>query len=126
MNKIANIGPQLTMLIEKNFYLNKSAREAYRSYLLSYASHAHKDIFNVHEIDLQGVGKAFGFTVPPRVDLNFSARGDKRPNSQQGKHQQHVKGGEPKGAVYRSSGHAFSADNPYGKREASDKRQFTR
>ena len=24
-----------------------------------------------------GIGKAFGFTVPPRVDLNLSARGDK-------------------------------------------------
>jgi hypothetical protein len=23
-----------------------------------------------------GVGKAFGFSVPPRVDLNFSARGN--------------------------------------------------
>lgn len=42
------------MLVEKNYYLNKSARDAYRSYLLSYASHSHKDIFNVHELDLQG------------------------------------------------------------------------
>ena len=24
-----------------------------------------------------GIGKAFGFSVPPRVDLNLSARGDK-------------------------------------------------
>jgi hypothetical protein len=38
-----------------------------------------------------GVGKAFGFSVPPRVDLNLSARGDKstvrnkkRPRSQDG------------------------------------------
>jgi ATP-dependent RNA helicase DDX18/HAS1 len=53
-SKIANISSQLNMLIEKNYYLNKSAREAYRSYLLAYASHSHKDIFNVHEIDLQG------------------------------------------------------------------------
>ena len=27
-SKIANIGSQTTMLIEKNYYLNKSAREA--------------------------------------------------------------------------------------------------
>ena len=54
VNKVANIGTQTMMLVEKNYYLNKSARDAYRSYLLSYASHSHKDIFNVHELDLQG------------------------------------------------------------------------
>jgi hypothetical protein len=48
------LGVQMMMLVEKNYYLNKSARDAYRSYLLSYASHSHKDIFNVHELDLQG------------------------------------------------------------------------
>ena len=54
LNKIANIGSQMTMLVEKNYYLHRSAKDAYRSYLMSYASHSHKDIFNVHEIDLQG------------------------------------------------------------------------
>jgi ATP-dependent RNA helicase DDX18/HAS1 len=66
----------MCMLIEKNYYLHKSAKDAYRSYLLSYASHSHKDIFNVQEIDLQGIGTAFGFTVPPRVDLNFAHTGE--------------------------------------------------
>ena len=127
-HKVANINSQLTMLIEKNYYLHKSAKDAYRSYLLAYASHAHKDIFNVHEIDLQGLGKAFGFTVPPRVDLNFSARGDRKGrkkrsfgdveggNEEQSKKRQH----------YLASGHAFSAENPYGKRADNDKRQFVR
>lgn len=126
-NKIANIGSQMTMLIEKNYYLHKSAKDAYRSYLLSYASHSHKDIFNVHEIDLQGIGKAFGFTVPPRVDLNFSARGDKstarrnkRPRGEE------EDGGDMKKRRFLQSGHAFSADNPYGKRAANDTRQFSR
>ena len=220
------------MLIEKNYYLNKSARDAYRSYLLSYASHSHKDIFNVHELDLQGkipfynvspnltayailqyalpssidfsmyfltwpilsvittqmmrcvdtrldiihtysinqrddaiihffpslspspspsllrlfsislslpfplsfypsgVGKAFGFSVPPRVDLNFSARGDKKAATSRTNQSRRVEGSE--GAQqggrkdFGSSGHAFSADNPYGKKAAGDKRQFSR
>ena len=63
VNKVANIGTQTTMLVEKNYYLNKSARDAYRSYLLSYASHSHKDIFNVHELDLQGK-HFFKYSVP--------------------------------------------------------------
>ena len=124
-NKVANIGSQMTMLIEKNYYLHQSAKDAYRSYLMSYASHSHKDIFNVNEIDLQGVGKAFGFSVPPRVDLNFSARGDKRKGNTGGSGGA-GKGGPKQKNVYSTSGHAFSADNPYGKREASDKRQFVR
>lgn len=121
VNKVANISGQLTSLIEKNYYLHKSAKDAYRSYLLSYASHSHKDIFNVHELDLQGVGKAFGFSVPPRVDLNFSARGDKRSKKK-------VKdmAGKDKRQIAVSSGHAFSADNPYGKRAPGDNRQFSK
>lgn len=141
MKKVANVQSQLSRLIEKNYYLNKSAREvrvctrkirhevsgcsrramrwnvvalrrrvysptcririrkvcphddsqhdrfqhsfdlvsrmpflrhllgeqAYRSYLLAYSSHSLKNIYDVHELDLQAVARAFGFTVPPRV-----------------------------------------------------------
>eukprot|EP00615_Pteridomonas_danica_P000552 CAMPEP_0114359538 /NCGR_PEP_ID=MMETSP0101-20121206/23093_1 /TAXON_ID=38822 ORGANISM="Pteridomonas danica, Strain PT" /NCGR_SAMPLE_ID=MMETSP0101 /ASSEMBLY_ACC=CAM_ASM_000211 /LENGTH=556 /DNA_ID=CAMNT_0001503133 /DNA_START=1 /DNA_END=1671 /DNA_ORIENTATION=- len=110
-NKVANVQAQLTRLIEKNYYLNKSGREAFRSYLMAYSSHGLKDIFNVHELDLQAVATAFGFSTPPRVDLNFSPKARKQTKT--GK-------GQGKGAT----GHAFSAENPYGKREKSDKRQF--
>jgi ATP-dependent RNA helicase DDX18/HAS1 len=127
-SKIANIGGQMTMLIEKNYYLHKSAKDAYRSYLLAYASHGHKDIFNVHEIDLQGVGHAFGFIVPPRVDLNLSARGDKtevrKKRRQNFDEKEHSNSGRKD--HYRQGGQAFSASNPYGKRAEGDKRQFVR
>jgi ATP-dependent RNA helicase DDX18/HAS1 len=115
-SKIANVQSQLQSLIEKNYYLNKSARDAYRSYLLAYASHSHREIYNVHELDLQAVGLAFGFTTPPRVDLAFSARGDKRNVKRNNKNAKQKRLG---------SGHSFSASNPYGKREAGDKRQFS-
>lgn len=42
-------------------------KQAYRSYLLAYSSHSLKNIYDVHELDLQKVARAFGFTVPPRV-----------------------------------------------------------
>jgi ATP-dependent RNA helicase DDX18/HAS1 len=112
-NKVANVQSQLQRLIEKNYYLNKAAKDAYRSYLLAYASHSHRDIFNVHELDLQAVGLAFGFTTPPRVDLAFSAKGRK----------QKLKSGKGGGQVV--SGHAFSASNPYGQKKTGDKRQFS-
>jgi len=115
-SKVANVHAQLTRLIEKNYYLNKSGREAFRSYLMAYASHGLKDIFNVHELDLQGVAAAFGFSTPPRVDLNFSPKGRKGG----GKGDSKAPGKAPK-----ASGHAFSAENPYGVKPKGDKRQFS-
>jgi len=61
----------LENLLQKNFFLAQSARDGYRSYLQSYASYSLKKIFDVNKLDLQKVGKAFGFTVPPRVNINF-------------------------------------------------------
>lgn len=67
--KLANIQAQLEKLIEKNYYLYRSAHDAYKSYLQSYAAHSLKDIYSVHNLDLVGVGKGFGFAVPPKIHL---------------------------------------------------------
>ena len=116
-NKITNVQSQLENLISKNYYLNRSARDAFRSYLLAYASHSHKDIFVVGSLDLQLVAKAFGLEVPPHVNLNIKTSGRKaRNNNSKLKPGQRRSGG----------GHAFSRDNPYGKRAPDDKRQFSR
>lgn len=68
-NKIANIQLQLEKLIKQNYYLNKSAKEAYKSYVRAYDSHSLKNIFDVSVLDLVGVSKSFGFSTPPFVDL---------------------------------------------------------
>ena len=52
-NKVSNVQSQLERLVEKNYYLHQSAKDAYRAYLLSYNSHALKDIFNVHRLPMQ-------------------------------------------------------------------------
>ncbi|KAJ2378489.1 ATP-dependent RNA helicase [Coemansia sp. RSA 2607] len=70
-NKVANVQSQLEKLIQKNFYLSKSARDGYRSYLQAYASYQLKNIFSVNSLDLEKVGKAFGFTVPPNVNISI-------------------------------------------------------
>jgi hypothetical protein len=49
---LSHIQAQLERLVEKNYYLHQSARDAYRAYILAYNSHALKDIFNVHRLDL--------------------------------------------------------------------------
>eukprot|EP01116_Phalansterium_solitarium_P013089 TRINITY_DN29_c0_g1_i1.p1 TRINITY_DN29_c0_g1~~TRINITY_DN29_c0_g1_i1.p1 ORF type:complete len:640 (+),score=266.86 TRINITY_DN29_c0_g1_i1:80-1999(+) len=119
--RIANVQAQLENLMEKNFYLHKSAREAYRSYLQAYASHSHKQIFDVHSLDLTKVCKAFGFTVPPKVHLTLSHKEPASVAQAKGK----GKGFKPgKGPKRSGGGHAFSSSNPYGARAAGDKRQF--
>jgi len=46
----------------------------------SYASYSLKRIFNVHDLDLAKVARAFGFSVPPAVTLPVGGlRGDKAP-----------------------------------------------
>eukprot|EP01138_Halocafeteria_seosinensis_P006930 gb/GECG01007088.1/.p1 GENE.gb/GECG01007088.1/~~gb/GECG01007088.1/.p1 ORF type:complete len:854 (+),score=140.74 gb/GECG01007088.1/:1-2562(+) len=124
-HKIANVQNQLEKLVEKNYFLNKSAKEGYRSFLLSYASHSLKHIFNVHELDLAAVGKSFGFSVPPRINLNLKTTGQKvRRRGGGGGFGDDSK--RPHYFKKKASGHAFSASNPYGKRKEGDKRQFAK
>ncbi|KAF1783674.1 P-loop containing nucleoside triphosphate hydrolase [Phytophthora cactorum] len=106
-SKIANVESQLMKLVEKTYYLHKSAKDAYRG------------IFDVGRLDLQGVAKSFGLQVPPKVTLpvnewqDWQAQGTSFDND-----------GSSRGGKFQRSGHAFSADNPYGKRASGDKRQF--
>ncbi|KAK4535786.1 hypothetical protein CDCA_CDCA06G1811 [Cyanidium caldarium] len=130
VDKVANIQPQLERLIEKNYYLNQSAKHGFRSYLHAYASHSLKHIFDVHALDLVAVARSFGFTVPPRVDLHHISGGAHKVRRRGG-------GGGFGNGEWRkrdrlhhiirqrlSSGHAFSASNPHGRRDPEDKRQF--
>ncbi|TDZ41389.1 ATP-dependent RNA helicase HAS1 [Colletotrichum trifolii] len=72
-SKIANIQSLLEKLITQNYYLNKSAKDGYRSYLHAYASHSLRTVFDVNKLDLAKVAKSFGFATPPRVDITVGA-----------------------------------------------------
>mmetsp|Transcript_424 Transcript_424/g.637 ORF Transcript_424/g.637 Transcript_424/m.637 type:complete len:549 (+) Transcript_424:167-1813(+) len=109
--KIANVQKQLEDLVSENYYINRTARDAYRSYLMAYASHAHKDIFDVASLDLKSCAAAFGFRVPPNVNLKIKTSGNKARNS---------------GKKRKFTGHTFSAENPYGRRDKNDTRQFSK
>lgn len=116
-NKLLNIQSQFERVMEKNYHLHRSSRDAYRSYMHAYAAHSIKDCFDVHKLDLQQVAKGFGFAHPPKVDLNLK-HAERKTAKKKG--QSNLK------ASLTTSGHAFSASNPYGKRETGDKRQFNR
>ncbi|KAI9813624.1 MAG: ATP-dependent RNA helicase [Pycnora praestabilis] len=73
VKRIVNVQSQLEKLIGQNYYLNKSAKDGYRSYLQAYASHSLRSIFDVNKLDLVKVAKSFGFQAPPRVDITLGA-----------------------------------------------------
>jgi len=72
-SKVSNIQPQLEKLVSKNYFLNLSAKEAYKAYIRAYESHSLKHIYDVQNIDLKAVGTSFGFIVPPHIDLGVYA-----------------------------------------------------
>ncbi|XP_074101873.1 putative ATP-dependent RNA helicase pitchoune isoform X1 [Cotesia typhae] len=83
-NKIANIQLQLEQIIAKNYHLNSSAKEAFKSYLRAYDSHHLKQIFDVETLDVGQVAKSFGFTTPPKVDLKVGVSKASRPRKRLG------------------------------------------
>ncbi|KAL5711147.1 RNA helicase [Ranunculus cassubicifolius] len=99
--KIANVQSHLEKLVAKDYYLNKSAKEAYRSYILAYNSHSMKDIFNVHFLDLQAVAASFCFDSPPKIAISLDSGASKLRKLQR-------KEG--------SRRHGINESNPYGKK----------
>nr|KJB08096.1 hypothetical protein B456_001G064600 [Gossypium raimondii] len=110
--KLANVQSHLEKLVENNYYLNKSAKDAYRSYILAYNSHSMKDIFNVHRLDLQAVAASFFFSCPPKVNLNIDSNASKS---------------RKKMRKVEGTRNNFSESNPYGRQGSeAETRQFVR
>ena len=107
--KIAKVQGELERLVEKNYHLHRSAREAYRSFVQGYAQHPLKDAFNVQSLDLLGVAKSFGFNAPPKMSLQVSLKA--RPS------------------IDMKARNGFSEDDPYGTTEQAapkSKKQWSR
>ncbi|XP_017767598.1 PREDICTED: probable ATP-dependent RNA helicase pitchoune [Eufriesea mexicana] len=83
-NKIADIQLQLEKLVGKNYFLNMSAKEAFKAYVRAYDSHHLKQIFDIETLDLAKVAKSFGFVVPPAVDLKVGISKNSRPRKRIG------------------------------------------
>ncbi|XP_068877294.1 ATP-dependent RNA helicase DDX18 isoform X2 [Aphelocoma coerulescens] len=115
-SKISDIQSQLEKLIEKNYFLHKSAQEAYKAYIRAYDSHSLKQIYDVNNLDLPKVSLSFGFKVPPFVDLNV--------NSNHGRRLQKRGGGG--GFGYQKSKNVHKAKIFKHISKKSDNRQFSR
>lgn len=99
--KLTNVQSRLEKLVANNYYLNRSAKEAYRAYVLAYNSHSSKDIFNVHRLEFRAVAASFCFDDPPNVNINIGSSASKFRKAKR-------KDGR--------SRNGFSSNNPYGNR----------
>jgi len=103
-SKVSDIQPQLEKLVAKNYFLNLSAKEAFKGYARAYESHSLKQIFNVQTLDLKAVGKSFGFVSPPHIDFGVGvskklARDGKKNKERDHKKTKIYRQGKPKGMV---------------------------
>jgi len=71
-SKIKNVQTQLEELVGKNHFLNIRARDAFKSYVRSYAANKLKDCFDKDKLNLTVIAKSFGLKSAPFVDLNVN------------------------------------------------------
>ena len=57
--QIANIQTQLENLMSNNYYLNKSAKEAYKSYIRAYDSHSLKVVIQNEILGNRSLSRTF-------------------------------------------------------------------
>ena len=68
-DKLTEIYFTTEKLMTENRQLLTSAKDALRSYLMSYERNPLKDCFNVEKLDIEGISKSFGFNEMPYLDI---------------------------------------------------------
>lgn len=113
---------QLENLIGKNYFLNSSAKEAFKAYVRAYDSHHLRTIFDISTLDLAKVAISFGFKVPPAVDLKVSA---KKIDKAEKRNKNNFGSGYTKN-VYSRNPQKFKKNVVYRQPTKRDGRQFAR
>jgi ATP-dependent RNA helicase DDX18/HAS1 len=65
IHKVSNVQKEFEGLVRKDDKLRRMGRDAYHSYLMSYASHEYRDVYDVHQLEKERVARSFGFSKPP-------------------------------------------------------------
>eukprot|EP00581_Thalassiosira_minuscula_P012191 CAMPEP_0183715182 /NCGR_PEP_ID=MMETSP0737-20130205/9520_1 /TAXON_ID=385413 /ORGANISM="Thalassiosira miniscula, Strain CCMP1093" /LENGTH=733 /DNA_ID=CAMNT_0025944267 /DNA_START=94 /DNA_END=2295 /DNA_ORIENTATION=+ len=66
--KLADVQSNIEYHVNENDRLLNLARDAYGSYLIAYASHGFRDVYNVHDLNKHDVASAFGLVGLPDDD----------------------------------------------------------
>lgn len=66
--KLADIQGSIEHHVNSSERFLKYAKDAYGSYLIAYASHSFRDVYNVHDLNKNDVAAAFGLIQLPDID----------------------------------------------------------
>ncbi|KAL7547278.1 hypothetical protein ACHAWF_010600 [Thalassiosira exigua] len=73
--RISNVQRELVKMMKKEERLKKLGTEAYHAFLLAYASHDYRDVYNVHDLDERKLAMCFGFDRPPSKKAEEEEKG---------------------------------------------------
>eukprot|EP01080_Neovahlkampfia_damariscottae_P009337 gene9337-1424_t len=68
-SKLAAIQSKYEEIIASNYYLNRSAKDAFISFIRAYVAHELKDSFDVDTINVDKISKSFGLQNTPYVNI---------------------------------------------------------
>lgn len=66
--RLDNVQRELVRTVRDDGRLGRLGAEAYGAYLVAYAGHEYRDIYDVHGLDPRKVARCFGFDRPPKKD----------------------------------------------------------
>lgn len=67
MHNLSNVQHRYETLLRKDDRLHSLGVAAYHSYMMKYASHEYKDVYDVHALNRDRAATSFGFTKAPEV-----------------------------------------------------------
>ncbi|KAI5181576.1 ATP-dependent RNA helicase DDX18/HAS1 [Nematocida sp. AWRm80] len=68
-----NISAHLIKAVSNNYYLEKDARNALKTYIQAYAGHKLKTVFDATKIDLNKIATSFGLSTVGKLDVTIGA-----------------------------------------------------
>lgn len=71
VDKLPDEQQKVESIVEGIPFLNWWGKKAWKACIESYIMHTRKDIFNIYTLDVKKLGKSFGFSHPPKVDIAF-------------------------------------------------------
>ncbi|KAL7462905.1 hypothetical protein ACHAXS_003282 [Conticribra weissflogii] len=100
--KLADIQANIEYHVNESESLKKYAKDAYGSYLIAYASHGFRDVYNVHDLNKNDVAAAFGLVRDLEDEEEDEAEGS---GSDRDRDRDGYRGG---GSVSRNNNHRGS------------------
>lgn len=114
-NTLADIQSSIENQVNESEKMLRYAREAYGSYLIAYASHGFRDVYNVHDLNKENVATGFGLvTLPDMADDDESVETETIASSYS------YAGGESSVVGGLAEYHTSSRSSPKSKREKQD------